>query len=130
MVSVKNEKGYILLLTIVLYAVTLMLCASLFTLLAAEMNNQRVMEQREIATYIAHSGIEHAVSILENESSPSPPPESCIVYEAGDIIGEYRILELDNTQIVSRGRLIRNGDIIYEVTMKAKITEDGVIHLL
>jgi len=129
MKSIKNEKGYVLLLTIVLFAVTLTMCAALVTLLLSEINNNDFMEQREIAAYVANSGLEHAVSILENEDAPQPPLSSFVVYEDNQITGEYRIIELDRSNIVTHARLIKEGQVIYEMTLKAYIDEDGVLRL-
>jgi len=127
---IKNEKGYTMVLTIILMAVVTILGTALLTSLVSEIRINRMMEERSIATYLAQSGIEHGLKILENtpiDETPTAPMESIIVYNHENKIHEYKILQLSDSLVQAVGRIKVFGDVTRTVTINVHIQEGEII---
>lgn len=128
----KSERGYALLLTIILTTVISILGAALLLSLSSEIKMNRVMEERSITIYLAQAGIEHGLNVLENTpigESPMVPIEPFKIYNQGNSIYEYEIIELSNSMVKSIGRIKSQGQIIRAVTLTVTIVEGEIINI-
>lgn len=122
----KNQKGYILILVVVVMAVIFIMTALIYNLLTNEIRNNIVLEQRETTTYLAQSGIEHGLNLIEMNIDPLVAPTSGFtLFTEGNFVGKYRILELSKTSVKSIGTLYSNGIIVEEITVTASIDDEG-----
>ncbi|HOJ10475.1 MAG TPA: hypothetical protein PK733_07775 [Clostridiales bacterium] len=127
-----SESGYALVLSIILVVVIFILGSAILFSIASETKTNEVMEQREIASYLAYSGIEHGLAILEATAyndNPVLPSASFEVFNEGNKIGKYQITQLTKTNLEAVGTYEIGGSpsIIRTTVIQAIIDSNGKV---
>ena len=125
----KNQKGSVLVLTLILLLLVTILSTAMLTSVVSEIKINRAMEERTIARYLAQAGIDHGLYLVENEGDDLVYP-----YEEEITLGNrsrvYNI-EIDEDgpliRIISTGIIEVDGVTKQSVTLEAEIQEDGQV---
>ncbi|NSW89337.1 MAG: hypothetical protein HPY74_01420 [Firmicutes bacterium] len=131
--KMQSEKGNVLVMVLILSAIMIALGSALLFVLISEVKTNRVMEEREIATYLAYSGIEHGIKTIENTpegEDPIMPAGAIVVYNNSNKQYEYQVIEISINYVKSAGRIVENGEVIREITMSASIDDNGNVRLI
>lgn len=125
---IKNNKGYALVLVVIVVAVVITLTSTMLFTLNTEVRLNLGTEERERANYLAQAGIEHALSLIENENPlVSTPPLQADWNLGGALTYRYRITQLTTTSISSTGEILDGTKVIQSVTISATIAANGEV---
>mgnify|MGYP005855238991 CR=1 FL=1 len=129
----QSDKGNVLVMVLIISAIMIVLGSALIFILLSEVKTNEVMEERETASYLAYSGIEHGINIIMNTSEgeePEMPAGAIITYDSGSKRYEYQLTELSTTYVEAVGRIIENGEVAREITLTASIDENGNVRII
>ena len=123
-----NNKGYALVLVVIIVAVVVTLTSTMLFTLNTEIRLNLGTEERERANYLAQSGIEHCLALIENEDPLSPTlPIQEDWNLGGTLTYRYRITELTTTSISSTGEILDGTKVMQSVTISATIDSSGKV---
>lgn len=123
-----NNKGYALVLVVIIVAVVVTLTSTMLFTLNTEIRLNLGTEERERANYLAQSGIEHGLALIENEDPLSPTlPIQEDWNLGGTLTYRYRITELTTTSISSTGEILDGTKVMQSVTISATIDSSGKV---
>ena len=123
-----NNKGYALVLVVIIVAVVVTLTSTMLFTLNTEIRLNLGTEERERANYLAQSGIEHGLALIENEDPLSPTlPIQEDWNLGGTLTYRYRITELTTTLISSTGEILDGTKVMQSVTISATIDSSGKV---
>ena len=125
----KNQKGSALIITLILLMLVTILGTAMLLSVVSEIKINRALEDRTIARYLAQAGIDHGLFLVESKSDTLVYP-----YEE-DFTLENRSrmynLKMDEDEpeimIQSTGIIEINGVIKQQVTIEARVQEDGQV---
>ncbi|SHJ71461.1 hypothetical protein SAMN02745227_00538 [Anaerobranca californiensis DSM 14826] len=122
----KNQKGYALVLTIILTMLFFILSGVLLVTYLGEFKSNRYLEERTKAIYLAEGGLEHALYLLENEEEPS----SIEVELSSGYKYKINYLSQENQieQIIVESQ-VQRGNKVFSVTLTAKLEEEKIINI-
>jgi hypothetical protein len=125
----RNNKGGTLMITIILLMIVTVLGAAMLFSVVRELQINRALEDRTIARYLAQSGIDHALYVVETEyeSLEFPYVKEVVLINDSRI---YRfVIDEDESDITIRstGTVEIDGKMKRKVTMEATIQEDGQV---